>query len=217
MPSLILNRVAFITVLASAFVGSQLTSASADKLPPKPNAAEASYIATVTKALQAKYPTAHTAVAGGYYQMTRLGRDGTSIWFNDKWDNDVSKFEPNFLWYDKNGKLVGLDYQYLTSSHPKPPGKDIYPVMGSRWTTIPAHMHFAYKLPDGTIKRRGAELVPKLHSEMPTAAELRAAKLLPAKATLLWAHVHPKSWDLGFWLVPNPNGVFADLNPLVKP
>jgi hypothetical protein len=77
-------------------------------------------------------------------------------------------------------------------------------------------MHFAYKLPDGKIKRRGA-MVLKGETTDPTAAQLTAAKLLPAKSTLLWAHYHPKTWDLGFWLVPNPNGAFADLNPLVKP
>jgi hypothetical protein len=89
-------------------------------------------------------------------------------------------------------------------------------MMASRWTKIDAHMHLAYKLPDGTIKRRGAEALPNQTAD-PTAAQLRAAKLLPANATLQWAIYHPQTWDLGFWLVPNPNGAFADLNPLVKP
>ncbi len=184
--------------------------------PPTPNPAEAGFIADVTKVLQERYPTTGAAQAAGYFQMTRLEDDGTVIWFNGKWDDEVGKYDPNFLWYDKNGKLVGLDYQYRVSAYVKPPGPGSYSVMASRWTTIDAHIHFAYKLPDGTVKRRGAELLPGETGD-PTAAELTAAKLLPAKATLLWAHYHPKSWDLGFWLVPNPNGAFADLNPLVKP
>ncbi len=183
---------------------------------PTANPSEAAFIADVTKALQAKYPTTAEATAAGYYQMTRLEDDGTAIWFNDKWGDKVSKYAPNFLWYDKNDKLVGLDYQYQVSSNPSPPGADVYPVMATRWTQIDAHMHFAYKLPDGTIKRRGAATLPNEATD-PTAAQLKSAKLLPANATLLWAHYHPKTWDLGFWLVPNPNGAFADLNPLVKP
>jgi hypothetical protein len=182
---------------------------------PMPDHNEAAFIADVTKALQAKYPTTTAATAGGYSQMTRLGSDGTAIWFNDKWDANVSKYAPNFLWYDKHGKLAGLDYQYTVSGHPQPPA-GLYPVKASRWVAIPAHMHFAYKMPDGTMKRRGAKAL-KGETDDPTAAELKAAKLLPPNATLVWAHYHPKTWDLGFWLVPNPNGAFADLNPNVKP
>jgi hypothetical protein len=223
---------ALAVALVGTIVGSRAASAAAATPPPKansmampsakstpaptPDPAEAAFIADVTKTLQAKYPTSTQATAGGYYQMTRLEDDGTSIWFNDKWGASVSKYAPNFLWFDKNGKLVGLDYQYTVSTNPKPPSTGVYPVKSIRWSTIDAHMHFAYKLPDGKIKRRGAMLL-KGETADPTAAQLTAAKLLPPKSTLLWAHYHPKAWDLGFWLVPNPNGAFADLNPLVKP
>jgi len=223
--------VALATALVGMIVGLCAMRASAASPPPKshemampsakstptptPAPGEAAFIADVTQALQAKYPTAASATAGGYYQMTRLEDDGTTIWFNNKWDSNVSKYEPNFLWYDKHGKLVGLDYQYEGGATPKLPA-GVYPVKASRWTTIDPHIHFAYKLPNGTIKRRGAMLL-KGETADPTATQLKVAKLLPANATLLWAHYHPKSWDLGFWLVPNPNGAFADLNPLVKP
>lgn len=238
MLSRLINHMARVTALASALLGLHSAIATAATMAPmahptrpmahpaaptpaptptpKANPAETAFIADVTKALQAKYSTSHAAAAAGYYQMTRLEDDGTSVWFNDAWDAGVGKYAPHFLWYDKHGKLVGLDYQYLVSTYPKPPGTSVYPFMASRWTTIDAHMNFAYTLPDGTIKRHGAELLPHQKGD-PTAAQLRAAKLLPANATLLWAHYHPKSWDLGFWHVPNPNGAFADLNPLVKP
>jgi len=183
---------------------------------PTPDATEAMFISAVGMTLQQRYATTAAASAAGYFQMTRLEDDGTIIWFNGKWDDQVRPDQPNFLWYDKNGALVGLDYEYQVSTHPKPPASTLYPVMPSRWTTIDAHIHFAYKLPDGTIKRRGAETIKGVEGD-PTAAQLTAAKLLPPGATLLWSHYHPKSWDLGFWLVPNPNGAFADLNPNVKP
>ena len=179
-----------------------MPSASASPVP-VPNAEETAFIADVAQALQGRYATTSAASAAGYFQMTKLEDDGTIIWFNGKWDGEVDKYDPNFLWYDKNGKLVGLDYQYRVSSDPKPPGPGVYPVMASRWSTIDAHLHFAYKLPDGTIKRRAATLLKEVDGD-PTAAQLTTAKLLPKGATLLWSHYHPKSWDLGFWLVPNP-------------
>lgn len=194
-----------------------MKSSGASPTPTPPaNSAESVFIADVTKTLQDKYPTTQSATKAGYFQMTRLESDGTAIWFNGQWGTAVSKYSPNFLWYDKSGKLVGLDYQYEVSAYSSPPGPAVYPVMPSRWTTIDAHMHLAYKLPDGTVKLRGAHALPNQTGD-PTAAQLRAANLLPANATLLWAHYHPKSWDLGFWLVPNTNGAFADLNPAVKP
>ncbi len=184
-------------------------------MPPKPSAREAAFISSVTSDLQRRYPSVATATAAGYYRTTRLEPDGTIIYFDNSWQPTVAR--PNFLWYDKNGRLVGLDYQFLVRTYPKPPGTGSFPVAFSRWTTIDPHVHFGYKKPDGTIVRRGARMLPGMTDDRLTAAELRAAKLLPANATLLWTYVHPKSWDLGFWLVPNPNGAFADLNPNVKP
>ena len=182
----------------------------------RPDPAEAGFIADVAMVLHQRYATTAAATGAGYFQMTGVGRDGTMIWFNGKWDSDVDAYHPNFLWYDKAGRLVGLDYELTASANPKPPGAQSYPVAASRWTIIPAHMHFAYRLPDGKTKRRGARLIPHVTGD-PTAAQLRAAKLLPPTATLLWSHDHPKSWDLGFWVVPNPDGAFAALDPLVKP
>jgi hypothetical protein len=37
---------------------------------------------------------------------------------------------------------------------------------------------------------------------------------LPARAQLV---LRPSIWDLIVWVNPNPNGAFADKNPLVKP
>ena len=124
---------------------------------------------------------------------------------------------PNFLWYDRHGKLVGLDYEYPYYAWPKPPGAKFYPVDPGRWTTVHEHAHFAYRIGDGPVQFHGARAVPNLRGNKSiTADDLRADGLLPKNATLVWAEYHPTCWDLGFWLVPNPNGAFADLNPLVK-
>ncbi|MGI8737783.1 MAG: hypothetical protein ACR2KS_11000 [Candidatus Eremiobacter antarcticus] len=182
----------------------------------QPDAAEAAFVRDVSERLGQKYPDTRSALAAGYYQTTKLEPDGTTIWFNNRWSG-VSKYSPNFLWYDKHGRLAGLDYQYEVSAWPNPPAKNVYPVRRSRWTTIDPHIHFAYKTPSGIIKRRGARMLPNLQGRTVTAQQLRAAKLLPPNATLLWTYVHPKAWDLGFWVVPNPSGAFAELNPNVRP
>lgn len=181
--------------------------------PPKPSAAESAFVGSVARALHTKFGDVHAAESAGYYRTTRLEPDGTIIYFNNQWNPRA--LAPNFLWYDKHGKLVGLDYQYLVASHRQPPAG--YAVAASRWTTIDAHIHYGYRLPDGTIVRKGYGILPGMHGNVLTEAELRQAKLLPADAKLLWTYVHPKSWDLGFWLVPNPSGAFADTNPNVKP
>jgi hypothetical protein len=189
--------------------------AHAAALSAKPNAAEATFIAHSTATFMAQYATADMAVRRGFYQMTPLEKDGTSIYFNDTY-KDVDALHPNFLWYDRHGKLVGLDFEVAVSAWPKPPGAAMYPVQAARWTIIPPHLHFAYKTPSGKVVMRGARIPKGITGGPITAGQLRAAKLLPAGTTLVWAHFHPKTWDLGFWLVPNPNGAFADLDPLVK-
>lgn len=198
---------------SAAFAAGTGMKTGSSAMPAKPSPAEKAFIRDVTGRLQAKFAASQSAVSAGFYRTTRLEPDGTIIYFNNKWD--PTKYGPNFLWYDRNGKLVGLDYQYLVSAYPKRP--TAYPVAGDRWTTIDPHIHFAYRLQDGTIVRRGARWLAGIEDLTVTEKQLRAAKLIPANAKFLWSYVHPKSWDLGFWLVPNPNGAFADLNPNVKP
>jgi hypothetical protein len=182
----------------------------------KATAREATFIAGVTPSLTARYATAADAVAGGFIQLTPVSKDdNTSIYFNMTYTN-VDPMHPNFLWYDRRGKLVGLDYEYAMSQWPKPPGMSWYPVLRARWVVIPSHFHYAYRAANGTVVRHGARLRPNISGDPITAAELRADRLLPKGSTLMWAHYHPKTWDLGFWLVPDPAGAFAAKNPNVK-
>ncbi|MDE2572061.1 MAG: hypothetical protein KGM44_06010 [bacterium] len=176
--------------------------------------AEIAFVSRVAKRLLAEFPTAAEAERAGYRQTTGVGSDGTSIYFNDDFVR-LDELHPNFLWYDRRGRLVGLDYEYPQSEHPQAPTV-LFPVQASRWTVVHEHIHYAYRLGTGVIAMHGARATPRLRSPHIGAQALRAEHLLPAGATLLWAYYHPACWDLGFWLVPNPNGPFADLNPNVK-
>lgn len=181
----------------------------------KPNDTEATFIAGIQQKMLEKYPTASSAVRGGYFAMTGIGDDNTAVYFNGRFVG-VDANHPNFLWYDRHGKLVGLDYEYPVRSSPRPPGRKVFPVLQSRWTVVDAHAHFAYRVGHGPLQMHGARVRPNLVAPAITASDLRADKLLPRGATLAWAYYHPKCWDLGFWLVPNPNGAFAERNPVVR-
>jgi len=210
-----LHRLSIVTLLAALASLASFQSASA-ALSHKATAREANFIASVTPSLMARYATADKAVAGGYFRMTALSPyDNTSIYFNMTYTK-LDPMHPNFLWYDRNGKLAGLDYEYAVSAWPKPPGASTYPVLSGRWVIIDPHFHFAYRDASGKVVMHGTRLRPNITGDPITAAQLRADGLLPRGATLLWAHYHPKAWDLGFWLVPDPLGAFADKDPLVK-
>jgi len=179
---------------------------------PAPN--EAAFIGHVARVLLTRYPTVAQAEKGGYKQTTGIDEDGTAIYFNGDFSR-VDALHPNFLWYDRAGKLVGLDYELPQSAYPSPPTLG-YPVAPSRWTVVREHVHFAYRVGDGPIHMHGARAYPNLRTDHITAAELTADHLLPDGSTLVWAYHHPACWDLGFWLIPNPDGSFAEKNPNVK-
>lgn len=188
--------------------------AAAQTLTARATPAEAAFVARVAKTLLAKYPTSADAERAGYHQTTGIDEDGTAIYFDGTFSR-VDTLHPNFLWYDRHGKLVGLDYEYPQSAYPKPPVSR-FPAQANRWTVVPEHNHFAYRIGTGPVQMHGTRAFPNLRKERITAADLAADRVLPPGATLVWAYHHPTCWDLGFWLVPNPNGPFAEANPLVK-
>ena len=207
---------AAVVVAAAATMAPMTHSSMTGSAPqPKPNASEAAFIQSVSAELLATYPTVKQATHAGYIRMTKLESDNTYVYSTMTY-SIIDRIHPNFLSYDRNGKLVGLDYEYPKSSWPAFPGASVYPVMASRWVTIPQHIHFAYSVGSGPVQPHGYKALPNLRSDVITAKELTDDGLLPKGATLAWAHFHPACWDLGFWLVPNANGAFADLDPAVK-
>ncbi|TAM73649.1 hypothetical protein EPN44_13225 [bacterium] len=175
---------------------------------------EAAFVDRVATTLLPRYATAADAEKAGYVQTTGIEEDGTAVFFNRDFKH-VDEQHPNFLWFDRHNNLVGLDYEFPQSEYPKAP-VSLFPVQAGRWTVVHEHVHFGYRVGSGAIVLRGARAYPNLRGDRITAAALRADHLLPAGATLVWAYHHPACWDLGFWLIPNADGAFAERNPDVK-
>lgn len=171
------------------------------------------FIAMVRPPLTERVGTIPLAQAAGYSQMTQLGSDGTAIYFDHTFDG-VDPLHPNFLWFDKHGNLVGVDYEVPTTKYPEPPGAPLFSVRRSRWTIVPAHVHIAYK-EAGVLMLKEGDAQLNLLGDNVTPDTLTADGLLPAGDRLLWFSFHPRSWDLGLWLTHNPLGASADYNPWV--
>jgi hypothetical protein len=171
------------------------------------------FIANVRDPLQTRVGTVDLAVERGYTQMTTTGPDGTAIYFDRTFDG-IDPLHPNFLWFDKHNKLVGVDYEVSTAAFPVPPGHALFPVKQSRWTIVPAHVHIAYK-ETGVLMLREGDAQPNLIGGNVSAETLTADGLLPYGDRLMWFSFHPRSWDLSLWLKHNPLGATAAYNPWV--
>ena len=178
-----------------------------------PNPSEQTFVAKVSALLNAEYPTRVAAERAGYMALSdKLDSDNTYN-LSDMQFTNVTLAHPNFLWFDRTGKLVGTDYEFPKSLYSKPPAA--FSVDASRWTSIDEHVHLAYSL-DGKTVYAEHPVKDNLRKPVIAASDLRADGLLPDGATLTWATYHPAAWDLAIWVVPNPEGAFADDNPLVK-
>lgn len=199
-------------------------------IPPKPTAAEAQFVAKLQQDIPARFASLAAAKKAGYFQYTGEDNTGAISYVNLKVWNSMDLDLPNQLWYDVKGRLLGVDYTLLESQWPQPPPQLFgYAIETARWIHRGAHMHWGYKLPDGSLKL-GAMPVAKFQAAGGTPDPIRDA--LPAnKAALVKAglpgltspgqvqfvFLHPAMWDLVVWVLPNPDGAFADANPNVIP
>lgn len=180
------------------------------------SAAEDAFVKNVAGRLQAEFPSVARARARGYTQLRKIDKDNTIVYTNFAFDH-ISIDHPNFLWFDRRGNLVGVDYEFPKERWRSPPGTSTFPVSPSRWTTVDEHVHLAYReTPSGPVKFKGGPATAEMRGATLPADVLVRAHLLPPDAHLVWSSYHPACWDLGFWIVPNPLGPFEDHNPSVK-
>jgi hypothetical protein len=208
----------------------QAAPSAAPKLSPQPTAAEAPFIAKLQQDIPARFATVAAAEKAGYFQYTGEDNTGAISYVNLKVWNSIDLDMPNQLWYDVNGRLLGVDYTVLQTQAANPPATLFgYKIDPARWVHRNAHMHWGFTAADGSLKL-GAMPVPKFTDAGGTPSEndgtIAANKAALVKAgvpglekpeQVKFVFLHPAMWDLIAWVLPNPAGAWADANPNVTP
>jgi hypothetical protein len=187
-------------------------------LSPYPDPAEQRFIAAVGSDLHARFQTPQAAQTAGYVRYTDEDQDGIITYTDLHWFTD-DPHHPTQLWYDARGRLIGADYTMPVHDQTQRPA--LWGVQPGRWVHFIAHMHYAVREPDGTI-RYGSLLNPTYQANggnpaHPTALPLVRLRLARQPSDVLLIFQLPEIWIASVWLTPNPNGAFADSDPLVKP
>jgi len=183
-------------------------------------AAEQTFYTTASAAVTKAYPTPAAAEKAGYFRFNNEDRSGAISYENPKYFDSPDVAHPQQLWYDVNGRLLGGDWSQTVATAPN--GPTAFGLQAARFHKIPLHVHYALKLPDGSIDYglyvRAADFVAAgLDPLHPTPADLvklgKAAS--PDKVAFVFALLN--NYDAQMWVIPNAGGQFADLNPAVQP
>lgn len=181
--------------------------------------AESTFAAGATSTLTRLYATTAVAEKAGYARYTNEDRSGAISYVNPKnIPSDIS--HPAQLWYDVNGRLIGADYSQNVADAPN--GPTLFGLSAARFHKIPLHVHYVTRAADGKLTYglfipadafRAAGGDP----EHPTAADLVKMGKVPSADHVALVVAITNNWDAQVWVVPNPDGQFADNNPNVKP
>ncbi|HEX3457675.1 MAG TPA: hypothetical protein VHR97_06925 [Candidatus Baltobacteraceae bacterium] len=184
------------------------------------DASENAFVGAIAKDLASRYPTAADAQKAGYVRYTIEDESGAISYANMQWQSTDIR-HPSQLWYDKNGQLLGADYSILVSRSPSRP--QLWGVNPGRWVEFDGHMHWVTKDPaTGALTYDQwawdkAFVAAGGNPEHPSAATLVAMKKVDETGNVVTVFHFPAVWDLIVWVKANPNGAFADKNPLVQP
>lgn len=179
---------------------------------------EAAFVKSIQADLMKRFPTAQDAEKAGYFRYTNADETGAISYTNLQWQSPDAA-HPSQLWYDKNGNLLGADYSQLVTSSTRP---SIFGTNPGRLYEFDDHVHWVQKNPDGTLaydKWVGAKRYKAAGGDPahPTAAQLVAMGRVSSVSQVATVFDMPDIWDLIVWVKPNPNGAFAEKNPLVTP
>jgi hypothetical protein len=209
---------AFVALLAmsSTIVFAQMGSPSPPALSPKPQGAEVAFVTGVQKDLNARFATPAQAEAAGYFRFTNEDKTGSISYANLNWTS-ADPQHPSQLWYSVDGKLLGADFSQPYVAGTKP---DLWGVNPERWGRFGKHIHWV--LDSGGKETYGATSVAKFTAAGGDADNPQAATVVKlGKATdasqVKHVFVFPAIWDLQVWVLDNPNGAFAEMNPNVHP
>lgn len=194
------------------------TPAPKATLSPVPQGSEVAFVQSIQKDLMARFPTAADAEKAGYFRFGNEDSSGAISYANLQWQSSDPQ-HPSQLWYDVHGNLLGADFSVLQSSSPQPPS--LWGVNYRRWISFREHVHWILAGPNGT-ETYGATSAKKFTAaggNVDDPQAIAVVKLGKAKnvAEVKRVFLFPSIWDLIVWVKPNPNGAFADKNPLVIP
>ncbi|MGH7717199.1 MAG: hypothetical protein ACREML_14540, partial [Vulcanimicrobiaceae bacterium] len=214
-----MHRREFIVSISGALVVATCVPLRAEmaKLSQHADAAERKFIRQASRFVHRHYSKTAAAARAGYLRFTNEDKSGAISWANQHWTS-VDADHPSQLWYDASGRLIGVDYSVLQSDTTQPPS--LWGINPKRWSVIHAHIHYGLHTADG-IKYGGVGA--KKFSDAggsiasPTKQTLVNMGIAKSANEVAFVFLFPSIWDVNFWVVPNPNGEFADLNPNVKP
>jgi hypothetical protein len=187
-------------------------------LQPQPQGAEVMFVTTIQKDLMRRFQRTTDALRAGYFRYGNEDDTGAISYVNLRWQS-IDPRHPSQLWYDVKGNLLGADFSVLQSSSPSVP--HLWGIDPRRWLDFPAHVHWV--IVDASGKEGyGYTTVAKFVTAGGDTSDPRAATVVAlgkASSTELVKHVFtfPHIWDLIVWVKRNPDGAFADKNPLVTP
>lgn len=187
-------------------------------LSPFPDAAERKFLGAVVLDLRARFADERSARADGYVRYTDEDPAGIISFTNLRWFADDPQ-HPTQLWYDAHGRLIGADFTTRVTDTTRRP--ELWGLQSGRWVHFIAHVHYVVREPDGMM-RYGSLLNPTYQANggdiaHPGAAPLVKLGIAKQASDVALVFQLPEIWIASLWLVPNPNGAFADSNPLVKP
>ncbi len=202
-----------ITALATIFA---LGAVAAPKLSPKAQGTEVAFVSSIQSDLNARFSTPAAAEAAGYFRYTNEDNTGSISYANNAWTSVDAK-HPSQLWFDAAGHLIGADFSVPYSAT----APTLWGVDPKRWEEFGAHVHYVYTnagvpvyghaVGEKKFVAAGGDL------NHPDAATLVKMGVLKDASTVTHVFLFPHIWDLEVWVKDNPNGAFAEMNPLVKP
>lgn len=202
-----------------AFAATSPSPKPTPTLNPKPQASELAFVTHIQRTLMAKYPTSQDAIRAGYFRYSNEDNTGSISYANLHWTSQDSD-HPSQLWYDVHGNLLGADFSrpYVAG---KPPS--LWGVNPGRWIHIPEHVHYVLKNapqgPKGFEHGVEASAFTAAGGSLanPQAATLVKMGKVTSASQVARIFTFQNIWDLIVWVTQNPNGAFAEMNPLVHP
>jgi hypothetical protein len=188
---------------------------AADTLSPKPQGAEVAFVSGIQKDLNARFSTVAQAQAAGYFRYTNEDNTGAISYANLQWTSNDPQ-HPSQLWYSVKGQFLGADFsQPYTTTPPS-----LWGVNPARWVKFGAHIH--YILDNAGKETYAATSIKRFVAaggdpKNPQADTLVKMGIAKDASSVKRVFLFPAIWDLIVWVTPNPDGAFADSNPLVHP